>query len=507
MRAARAGENLLLALLVLAGVVPLGIFLGQAIAEHGSITGATGIFPADQLQYLAWIRDAGEHGLAASRFDLVSAKHVLLDPLFEGSALAWRIGLPIQAAYLLWLPVAVLVLFGGFRAYVRRTLPDSAIDRAIALGLALFFTTPVLPLLDWTGAIGSGSQRDFLQLAVDVNPAGQLWGYFPIAIVLGLFAYAMLWVERSIEEPRYAVRAALAALLIAWLHPWEGLTLIIILLVLALLGRPLRSYAPLALPLVAAGLPLVYFAVLPHVDEAWKIARDQNSLGGSGWRMVLGTVGPLALLALGRPRLAGLSVQGRILVIWPLSALFVYWLAPPYQIHALETMPLPLAVLALRGWQFLPARRLVLTGCAALLSVPGLVYLSSRLNESADQFRAAYVLSGGDTRALRFLAHDPAPGGVLARVPQSVAVPGLTDRDTWIGHPSWTPAFQLRESEANQLFAGQLAPEVARRRVLRIGAPIVFAACDSSPRLAADLRPIVASERRFGCATVFRIRR
>src|SRR5919201_7129324 len=132
MRSARAVENLLLALLAATGLVPLGIFLGQAIAEHGSITGATGIFPADQLQYLAWIRDAGEHGLAASRFDLVSAKHVLLDPLFEGSALAWRIGLPIQAAYLLWLPVAVLVLFGGFRAYVRRTLPDSAIDRAIA---------------------------------------------------------------------------------------------------------------------------------------------------------------------------------------------------------------------------------------------------------------------------------------------------------------------------------------------------------------------------------------
>jgi hypothetical protein len=342
---------------------------------------------------------------------------------------------------------------------------------------------------------------------VAATPSNQLWGYFPIAIALGLFAYVLLWVERSLEEPRYAWRAAVAALVIAWLHPWQGLTVIIVLLVVALFGRPLSSYWPLVAPLVAAGLPLIYFDLLPHVDHAWKVARDQNSLGGAGWGMVLGTVGPLALLGLGRPRLAGLSIQARVLVIWPLAALFVYWLAPPYQIHALETMTLPLAVLALRGWHFLPARRLVLAGCVALLAVPGLVYLVDRFHQSAVSFRTAYVLSRGDTRAFHFIASDSAPGGVLARVPQSLAVPGLTGRRTWVGHPSWTPAFDLREGEANQLFAGQLTPEVARHRVLRIGAPIVFAACGSSPRLADDLRPIVAAERRFGCATVYFIRR
>jgi hypothetical protein len=507
---ALSGEHALLALLLLAAGVPLGILIVKALAQDDTLTGATGILPADQLQYLAWIRDAGAHGLAASRFDLTPAKHVLLDPLFEGSALLWRIGLPIQLAYLLWLPLAALVLFGGFRAYVRRTLPDSSYDRALALGLALFFTTPVLPLLAWSGALGIHAKSNFLAVAIDTNPSGQLWGYFPIAIDLGLFAYTMLWVERTVTEPdgrRYALRAATAALLIGWLHPWQGVTLILILLVLTLFGRPLKNYAWLLAPLAATGLPLVYFSVLPHIDHAWKIARDQNALaGGPGWGMILGTVGPLALLALGRPRLAGLGVQGRILVIWPLVALFVYWLAPPYPIHSLETLSLPLAVLALRGWRFLPARRWLLGVAALVLTLPGIAYTGQRLQESIRDIRTAYLLPHDDARALSAIDADPAPGGVLAPAPQALAVPGLTGRNTWIGHPSWTTAFELRIPQAQQLFAGQLSPRVAQRRVRRIGAPILLAPCGSSPQLAAQIRPLVIRQRRLGCATVFRVR-
>ena len=500
MRPRLTAEHGLLALLFLAGVLPLAILLAEAIGDHGSITGATGIYPADQLQYLAWIRDAGGHGLAASLFDLTPAKHVLLDPLFETSGLLWLIGLPVQAAYLVWLPVAVAVLFLGFRAYVRRLLPDSRADRALALGLALFFSTPVLPLLDWTGALGAGSKANLLQLAVDVNPSGQLWGYFPIAIVLGLFPLVFVWLEQD-----GVWRASLAALVIAWLHPWQGATLIVILLVLGLVTRPLPWR--FVFPLAAAGLPLLYFALLPHLDDAWKIARDQNSLAAQGWGMVLGTIGPLALLALGRPRLSLRSFQDRVLLIWPLAAVFVYWVSPPYPIHALETVTLPLAVLAVRGWRFLPARRAVLAACALVLIVPGLVYLSQRLNRRVDGARAAYVLVKGDTDAFHHLDEAPGGGGVLAPVPQSVAVPGLTGRPTWIGHPSWTTAFDLRAAQAAELFAGRLAPEVAQRRVLRIGAPIVLAPCGSSPRLAAQIRPIVRLERRSGCATVFWIGR
>jgi hypothetical protein len=74
MRSRLTAEHGLLALLLVAGVVPLAILLAEAVGDHGSITGATGIYPADQLQYLAWIRDAGGHGLAASGWPRSSAR-------------------------------------------------------------------------------------------------------------------------------------------------------------------------------------------------------------------------------------------------------------------------------------------------------------------------------------------------------------------------------------------------------------------------------------------------
>ena len=42
--------------------------------------------------------------------------------MYAISGLLWRLGLSIQLAYLVWAPVALLVLFLGSAAYVRRFL-------------------------------------------------------------------------------------------------------------------------------------------------------------------------------------------------------------------------------------------------------------------------------------------------------------------------------------------------------------------------------------------------
>ena len=344
---------------------------------------------------------------------------------------------------------------------------------------------------------------------MDINPSGQLWGYFPIAIDLGLFAYTMLWIERSVSEPdgrSLALRAGAAALAISWLHPWQGATLIVILLVLGRLGRPLRQYAWLAAPLVAAGLPFVYFAVLPHIDHAWKVARDQNALGGESWGMVLGAVGPIALLALGRPRLAGLSLQARILVIWPLSALFVYWVSPPYAIHTLETVTLPLAVLALRGWRFLPAEVGAAGGGGRAAHRPGGGL--QRPQAAAAGARGAGRVPAVERGRPRVRLARPRPaarrraraGAAVARGARPQR-PGDLDRASELD-----PGVRVRIPQAQSLFAGELAPAVAQHRVARIGAPFLLAPCGSSPQLAAQIRPLVLEQRRFGCATVFRVR-
>lgn len=40
------------------GAIPLLLLLAIAESEHGALTSATGIFPGDRPQYLAWVPDA-----------------------------------------------------------------------------------------------------------------------------------------------------------------------------------------------------------------------------------------------------------------------------------------------------------------------------------------------------------------------------------------------------------------------------------------------------------------
>ena len=100
-------------------------------------TGADGPFAGDALQYLSWIRESGNHVLVANRFDTAPAGHVFLHPMFLLSGLLWKAGLPLQVAYLLWKPVAIVGVVPASAAYARRLLPERTRDVPLALVLAL----------------------------------------------------------------------------------------------------------------------------------------------------------------------------------------------------------------------------------------------------------------------------------------------------------------------------------------------------------------------------------
>ena len=127
------GELALLAALVVLGSVP-----GRAAADPRratrirALTGADGLIGADgelggdQLQYLAWIRDASAHGLAADLFRLTDIRRVYLQPLFTISGGLYRLGVPLSVAYLVFKPVAIVALGGGAVAWARRMFGDQA---------------------------------------------------------------------------------------------------------------------------------------------------------------------------------------------------------------------------------------------------------------------------------------------------------------------------------------------------------------------------------------------
>ena len=58
------------------GLVPIVFLAARAGRRCTVFTGADGLFSADQLQYLAWIRDASQHGLVSNLFDVVPSAPV-----------------------------------------------------------------------------------------------------------------------------------------------------------------------------------------------------------------------------------------------------------------------------------------------------------------------------------------------------------------------------------------------------------------------------------------------
>lgn len=494
-------------------LVPVAYLLYRASGDDLVFGGATGPFPGDQYQYMSWIRSAGEHLLAGNGYDLTAGDRVFLHPMFALSGLAWRAGLSLQLALLLWAPVAALVLAGGFWAYVARLL-DSPWARAGALVTALFFVTPWHPLIGW----GELDVLDGMGLvAGELSPALASWGYLPAVIAMGLMPVFLLAAERVLEPARraagrgagrYVAVAAAAGLLASWLHPWQGATLLLLLAAGVAWGRTWRASRPLWPAVVATFLPLLYYALLARWDPGWEIGRAQTDVDRPGLLVVAAAIAPLALLALaaGHRRVEGF--QERVLRVWPFGAVAVYLLTgnQGYGLHSLEAMSLPLAILAVRGWRRLAPPRALAVAAIALVTLPGLLFTADFLRDVTDRDDRSLLLRPDEVEAMEHLDAVPGPGGVLASPRIAAAVPAWTGRRVWWGHPTWTPGFEERAGPVAALFAGDTAPPAARAFVRRTGVRWVLADCSAGRDLTATLRPLVASTRRFGCATVYGLR-
>jgi hypothetical protein len=513
---------LIFSLLTLWAFAPLAVLVIYAAIHGGELTGANGTDAFDQLAYLAWVRDEGSHVLASNLWQVVPTPHDYMHPMFVISGLLWRLGLSIQLSYLLWKPLALIVLFAGFAAYVHHLLPDRRRQQAAALFLGLFYVTPVLALAIWTGHLTAPHRYDLLLVTDDAYSALNLWGFDHTAIAIGLMPVFLLAVEARLGSSerartsarRYTVVAAVAGMLVSWLHPWQGVTLLGVVAGLFVVKGPRRRYLALAVPAVATALPLLYGVVLSHADPAWREFQSRTTaLGTAPWWALTASFGPLALLAaigLRGPR----DDRDWMLVLWVLACTGVYFLVPQFPPHALSGLTLPLAVLAIRGWQRLPIPRTAAApiALAAILAftVPEAVYHGQSLR---DDFRA--TITGAATRQLMLLTPDQAraisyldrsrrSGGVLAPWFLSMSVPALTGRRAYAGHIMWQPSSHV--AAAAQFFSVALIdPTGARRRAILRASKVVFviADCSSPPAVGRAIGPIAKPVARFGCVTVY----
>lgn len=495
----------LLGLFCLWSVVPVAVLSGGGDVFNGS----DGLQVDDHMQYLAFIRDSGEHVLLSNLFDVVPDPHLFLHPVYAISGLLWAAGASVQLAFLVWKPLTVALLAVGFLAYVSRFLGHRPMAALAALAIALFYFSPAAALAEWLGA---SAHLRFGTLVVALEPyvASYPWSGFSGGLSVACMPLFLLAIERVLvperrspghSARRYVAAAGAAGLFASWLHPWQGIVLLVTVGALVAWDRFDRRWLAAVLPIGLTAAPLIYFFVLTRTASSWATVSQVNDFEHAGLWLALG-LAP-ALLAL--PGVPGrdLDLQERVLRIWPLAAFLVYAaLQQSWFYHAIAGLTLPLGILAVQGFDRLRLPRAVAVAAVAALTLPGLVFTVLELRESREE----HFLARGERRALAYLDRSPRPGAVLARQsPLGIAVPGFSGRKTYVGHYYWTPDYYGRVERAEQLISGNLDPAATGALLRESRASFVASDCSGGPDLEATLEPWLVGRRSFGCATIFEV--
>jgi hypothetical protein len=444
-------------------------------------------FAGDQLRYLAWIRDAGLHGLIADPFH-AGASHLYLQPLFLISGLLWRAGLSVQLAYLLWTPVALGTLIWGYLSFTSRFLRGR--ECAAALALALLFLSPLVPLFDYGGIVNANGAYRSVVAAGHGAAYWQAWGFLPTVLALGLMPVFVLGVLETDATRPALIRTALAGLVVAWLHPWGGLELVVIAVGLLVIRPRGSASARPALAGAAAASPLIYYAALAVVGPAWSLSDLRGGTTGPAWPLLVGYL-PLVLVAL-PALLRPVEKSGRVLLLWLGAVVVTYFAFWGSRYAALEGVSLPLSVLAVKGWRELRLARAWSWVAVLLAIVPGAFYSAHTFRDLFYSHDLPFALSGGEQRAVDSLGGET--GNVLSTRYLAEALPGLGG----LLDGQVRPATEL-------LFAGRLAPAATIRVVREDRVTSVVSDClPGRADLSRVLAPLGFVTTRYGCARVYR---
>jgi len=512
-------EGALLAALAVWALFPLALLLIHAGRLHAQFTGADGligadgVLGADQLQYLAWARDASAHGgLAADLFSFSQGGHVYLQPMFALTAGLYRLGVSLPIAYLVWKPLGIIALLLAAVAWARRFFATEPAARGAVVTLAVFLCTPLAAMYSWTQWADGRFRFQLYLLSDELLAADKLWGYVPSALGVALVPIALLALERALDRGRaVATRpllvAVLASGLASWLHPWQGITLGLIYVGLAVLRRS-RQWPAVALCAVGAGLPLLYYYLLSHHDPAWQLASHYEVIRRFPLTVLLAGFGPLALIAAFGVRRPDGVLMEQALLLWAAAGFITYFANNSFAPHAFQGLSFPFAVLAVRAWRRLRLPAVLGVAAVALVTIPGLAFNARKFVRTARSDKLVqYFLPTADAHALDWVNGHAPPGGILAPTPFAAVVPSRTGRPVWVGHGYWSRDYPVQAREVDRLFDGHMSATASRAFVASTGATILVSDCRHPRDLSRRLGPRLATVHTFGCARVYLLKR
>jgi hypothetical protein len=485
-------------------VVALDVW--RVVFDGGVWTGTDGVYIVDQMQYLAWIKDASKHVLASNLFVFRDTPADYFNPAVVVSGGLTALGMAPWLSLLLWKPVAVIAFFFAVRAFAHRLL-SGLWPRRAALVLALFFGS-------FTNVYGSFS------VLGDLFPGFLTWGY--VFSILGLAA--MVWSLVAHQDSRSSERrlwlAGLLGGLASLLHPWNGELLIAMVVaaefVMAVSRRYDRSHLKLTIATIGGtAIPLVYYAILGKTDLSWKLAQVASKHAFSFWSITI-AITPLlvpAAVAYTRRPTTFLAAATRT---WPLAAFAIFVLsgtslgATP--LHSFQGITIPLSVLAVEGLQIIGWSRIqrpVLAGAVlvALFTIPT-TYEELKIAHAlaAPTRNNSNFIKSDERDALNYLENLKEPGSVMTRSYLGTYVPGKTGRRSYVGDCLWSePGCLNLTNHANKLFQGSMTSAAAQSFVLNSGARFVLADCQTTADLPKLLGPTIRSAHGFGCAAVYEV--
>lgn len=512
----------LLAIFAVISLWVLGLDLWQVVVNGRVWTGTDGSYSVDQLQYLAWIQSAARHFLVANMFVIHGTPADYFQPAVAISGVLVAIGLSPWLSLLLWKPVGVFSLFFAVRTFARRALPEEGRGPWLAvLALTLFYGS-------FTSIYGS------FGVIGDLFPGFMSWGYPFALMALAAMIYALLSYASARRAGRMAWAPGLLGVLAGILHPWQGEVLVVILVGVELAApemwaalrrlldtRDVRgalgsSRLQLAVVSIAGALlPLLYYAALDKLDISWGLGRlaSKHTMPGSAILIVLA---PLLLVALTGYRGAAGNLLVRVARVWPLATIVVFLQSGTADgatpLHAFFGITLPLSVLAVTGclrlgWRRLPYPRALAAVVILLVTAPASGYelWVAHVNAQPAGGNANFI-TRSERQALTYLRRDPVSGGVLTRYYLGDAIPAATGRRTYVGDCIWSePNCPQREQRSSQLMQGEMSAVQAQQFVRSTGARFVLSDCKHNANLVPALSSMLASVRRFGCATVYQV--
>lgn len=444
----------------------------------------------DHEQYFSWMRELSTANLAANKLTPEANSPVFFNLLWWVMGhVGALLGLGFGPMYQILRVVATGAFFAAVFAVIRRFMADS-FERRVA-----FLVVALSSGLGWVLVVSKYSLTPGqLLFPIDVfiaegNTFLDVMAY-PHFVAAGLYVlvFELVLIGLKRRSLVYSWGAGLLAFVLGWAHAYDLILVygVLGLFILALGWRdravPRFMISSLAIIGLVSVWPALYSVLLTRLDPIWREVLAQFSNAGvyspNPFHLLIVMGIPLMLALAGlltsKPlRLRGITDERVFLRVWFVANLFLLYIPTDYQVHMLNGLQVPTAILA-TGFLFsygVPRidpliglfRRIVsrLTGkqlLAAILIaavVPTNLYLWSWRFVDLSRHDYPYYLHVDEVAALGWLdSHVRGDDVVLSSLTFGQFVPAYTGAHAFLGHWAQTVDFYGKEQMVARFYSG-----------------------------------------------------